>query len=104
MALLPLAALAIKALAATEIVGTTTNINQLKAAAATVTETATMTAMRTATMKTKVMAVLVAAQHWRRKRGDIGQCGNMAAVVAVGTWRQRRRQCCNGRKCVLHYW
>jgi hypothetical protein len=46
------------------------NINQLKAAVASVTETATMTAM-TKTMKTKATALLTAARCWQWQRAAI---------------------------------
>jgi hypothetical protein len=48
------------------------NNNQLKAAAATVMEMATMTAM-TMTMKTKATALLTEARHWRLQRAGGGK-------------------------------
>ncbi len=62
--------------------GAKTNNNQLKAAAATVTETVTMTAMTTM-IKMKATALLMAARHqqWQRVSGgkSVAETGSTAA-------------------------
>jgi hypothetical protein len=74
--------------------GAKTNNNELKAVAATVTETATMTAT-TRTMQTKATALLTAARHWRWQRAG-GSKSAAEAGSAAGRRRRWWRQCGGG--------
>ena len=73
--------------AATAMAGEKTNNNQLKAVAATVTETATMTAM-TRTMIKKATALLMAARRWRWQRAGGGksaaEAGSLINIFQTG--------------------